>query len=318
MSDTAANEQSTVIDDDVVVTDAQLDADFDADDDDTRDTGAADNGILTLGDDDADDKAGAGAEDANGFPDPATVAAEAKAKADAEAAKAGKPAVAAKTETTAEEKAARQQAASAAAAASSKQFIESMVSKIKDVEIGDGGTEVSPMPKTFGEFAEQFPEIAAVTQTMISHLRDELLSQMQPIQKMIQTQEITSAQQALADELASDVYGHPDAGEIIGSEAFEAWAAKQTPAFQRFIDAAATAQDAAPIIAKFKADTGTATRNRTPAQALADKQRAARDAKNKLHSATTRTRKSVPSTAGHGTSAEDLDRAFNEDDEGEE
>jgi 4-hydroxy-3-polyprenylbenzoate decarboxylase len=35
-----------------------------------------------------------------------------------------------------------------------------MVAKIKDVEIGDGGTDDSPMPKTFGEFAEQFPEIA--------------------------------------------------------------------------------------------------------------------------------------------------------------
>ena len=310
-----ANEQDTSFEDDVELTDAQLDAEFDTDDD-AEDTGADDKGVLTLGDDNPDDAA-ATEGDKKAEADKAAADAEAEAdKAAAEATEA-KPATTKSAETatkepTDEEKEAAQKAATEAALADSKNFAESMFDRLKDIEIGDGGTDDAPMPATLGEFAEQFPEIAAVTQAMVADLRKELLSTMQPMQQMIQTQEVTAAQQALFTELASDDFGHQDAGEIIGSDAFEQWADKQTPAFQKFIDSVSTAQDAAPILAKFKADTG--VESKSPGQATAEKQRAAKAARDKLHSASTRTRKSVQTSGSGSNTEEDLDKLFNEDD----
>ena len=249
-------------------------------------------------------------------------AAEAKTVADAAAAKVAsdkEAAVAvAKPEPTAEETAAAETKFTEEREADLAQFLENMTESLKDVEIGDGGTEEAPMPKTLGEFAEQFPEITNGMKTMIGHLRDQMISQMAPIQERLESQAVTTAQEALFAELGNETFGHTDASDIINSDGYEEWVDKQSPAYQQYVTSVNTAQDAAPVLARYKAEAGIETAAPTAAQLKATEQREAKTAKDKLHSATTRTKKSVDTTAGKGDSQADLDAAWDEDDKDED
>jgi len=339
MEDTAQEQVDTTVSEATEEpTEEQLDAEFEADDDVvvTKDDEKSPEKIAAekaAAEQTPEEKAAAeeaeaaaakeAAEAAKTDEEKATEAAEAKAAEDAKkeqdaAKKKEEAAATAVPEPTAEEKAAAEKAASDAATADRAQFIESMMKDLNDVEIGDGGTEEAPMPKTFGEFAEQFPEIATTMQVMLGHLRDTLTGQMTPIQEMLQTQEQTAAANALYTELAED-YGHPDAAAIINSKEFHDWVDRQSPAYQSYVDAVTTAADASPILTRHKADVGIETpaaddKEAKAAEALAEKQRAAKAQKDELHSATTRTKKAVTTSKGKGDSEEDLDKLFDEDD----
>jgi len=223
---------------------------------------------------------------------------------------------------TEEQKAAAELKASEAVTADRTKFIDGMMEDLKDIEIGDGGSEESPMPKTIGEFAEQFPEIANGMKTMIGHLRDNVTAQMNPIHESIEQQNLAAAQDAFYSELGEDQYGHTDAGEIINSDGFAKWTGEQSQALQDYIATIGDAKEADPILTRYKAEAGIETaapsEEQTKAAATKEAQRAKKAAKDKLHSASTRQKKSVATPDSKGNSKADLDAAWDEDDKDED
>jgi|GEM_PF-6994925 len=242
---------------------------------------------------------------------------EDKAAREREAAAAKKP-----TEPTEKQKAAAEKAATEAKDTARSEFLDGALDSLKDMEIGDGGTEEAPMPKTMGEFVEMFPEISNAMKAMMGHMFDKMTGEITPVREMITSQAQAAAEQALYETLGDEKHGHPDAADIIASDDFQEWGNKQSERYQEYMDAVTDAADIAQILNRFKSETGVETKTdeakaaadekKAEAERVAKDQREAKAKKDKLNAATTRQKKSVQKS-GETDSDEDLDSAFDEE-----
>jgi len=224
-------------------------------------------------------------------------------------------------ELTAEQKEAAQKKVDDANAQSRTDFLTDMDDKLKDIVIGDGGEEGSEMPKSMAEFAEQFPEIANTMKQYASFVRENIMTELNPLRESIADNQAKASNDALVSELSSDKFGHADVSEIVESAEFQDWVADQTPAYQSYVDSATTAQDVSAVLSTYKAQAGIETKTskaseevtakKAEAKKVADKQRDDKKEGDKLNKVTTRSHKSTEKKDKN--SEEDLEGAFNEE-----
>lgn len=192
-------------------------------------------------------------------------------------------------------------------------FIEKIAKDLGDKVIGDGGTEDVPMPDTMKEFAEQFPEIANTINTVAAHVYEEIMSKIDPLNMAVQQRGREDAEKTLFTELADDKFGHPDAPDIVSSDEFGKWRDEQSSAYQGYIDSADTAEDISAILDNYKGQTGIETKSpeeKIKAQEIAKQQRKDKAEKDKLHMATSRTKKEISKPSDGMPTEKELDDIF--------
>lgn len=170
----------------------------------------------------------------------------------------------------------------------------------------------------FGEIARNSTRVAiAAAYKIAERMTADLRQQIQEITTERQQAQAKAAQDAYLATVAEQT-DHKDVADIVASEAFWEWHAKQSPALQKLIGPGSTIKDNDFYLRAYKEATGYKLAEPGAArsagrEAMADAQRRARKDSDALHRATARGNGSRPADSGNDVQTEeDAQRIFRE------